>query len=173
MSVDRPQYGEYASPEEQRIRAGLPPLGQEVPSTDALGPVAPLPPATRSAAHPADRLMTAVLLGFGLVNVLSSIPGLLDLSSTLQETLRLMGLEGEFSNFAAAKAWGVVALVALLGGYAATLWLSVRRIRGGRSSWWVPLVGFVVTMLVVSICVSVPMVGDPAFMQGLATPPAG
>ena len=29
MSIERPQYGEYASPEEQRARAGLPPLGAD------------------------------------------------------------------------------------------------------------------------------------------------
>jgi hypothetical protein len=34
-------------------------------------------------------------------------------------------------------------------------------------------VGFAVTMIAVSICISVPMFGDPAFTQSLLTPPAG
>src|SRR5690606_9961062 len=96
------------------------------------------------------RMVTAMLLGIGLVNVLYSIPGFLDLSTTLDQSLKMLGMEGSFSNFAAAKTWGAVGLVVMLAGYALTAWLSVRRIRQGRSSWWLPLVGFVVTMLIVS-----------------------
>lgn len=178
MSVDRPQFGEYATPEEQRARAGLPPVGSDaaasVPAPEPTPAGAPeVAPGVRPAPRRADRLITAVMLGFGLVNVLTSLPGMFNLSTTLQETLRMLGLDGEFANFAAARTWGAVAAVVLLAGYAATLWLAVRRIRRARSAWWIPLVGFVVTMLVVSLCVSVPMFGDPAFMQGLSTPPAG
>lgn len=118
-------------------------------------------------------MVTAVLLGIGLVNVLMSIPGFLDLSATLDQTLTMLGAEGSFSNYAVARTWGVIALIVLFAGYALTLWLSVRRIKRGRSSWWLPLVGFVVTMIAVSICISVPMMGDPAFNQILMTPPAG
>lgn len=177
MSVDRPQYGEYATPEEQRARAGLPPV-EQVSTASAPAPAPPLqqPAVGPAAARPRNRagvMITAVLLGVGLMNVLYSIPEFLDLSSTLEQTLKLLGGDGSFSNFAAAKTWGVIALVVMLAGYGLTLWLALRRIRSGRSSWWVPLVGFVVTMLVVSVCVSVPMLGDPVFTQTLLTPPAG
>ncbi|MGB3374228.1 MAG: DUF6264 family protein [Microbacterium sp.] len=174
MSLDRPQYGEYASPEEQRVRAGLPPV-EQMPA--ASGPVSSTSQPDAVGAPPAGRrvgrMITAVLLGIGLVNVLTSIPGFLDLSATFDQTLKMLGLEGSFSNFAAAKTWGAVALVVMVAGYAVTVWLSVRRIRGNRTSWWVPLVGFLVTMLLVSVCISVPMFGDPAFVQGMLTPPAG
>lgn len=173
MSTDRPQYGEYASPEEQRVRAGLPPVEQApvasapVPAGSQSGAVGAPPAAART-----GRMITAVLLVIGLVNVLMSIPGFLDLSATYNQTLKMLGMEGSFSNFAAAKTWGAVALVVMFAGYASTVWLSVRRIRRGKVSWWVPLVGFVVTMFLVSICLSAPMFGDPAFMQGMPTPPA-
>ena len=172
MSSDRPQYGEYASPEEQRIRAGLPPLGVEpAPSAPARQPAAPgVGPA--SPARRIDRVAAFTLLFFGLFNVVTSIPGFLDLSRTLNESLRMLGLEGEFSNFAAARTWGAISVVVLLAGYAVTVWLTMRRMRRDRSAWWVPLVGFVVTMVAVSMCLAVPMFGDPAFLQGL-TPPAG
>ena len=179
MSVERPQYGEYATPEEQRARAGLPPV-EQMPTASAPAPAPPVPQQplapTAPAARPASRaqvLITAVMLGVGMVNVLSSIPQFLNLSATLQQTLKLMGGEGTFSNFAVARTWGIIAVLVLVAGFAATVWLSVRRIRRGRSSWWVPLVGFAVTMVAVSICVSVPMFGDPAFTQSLLTPPAG
>jgi len=174
MSVDRPQYGEYASPEEQRARAGLPPL-ESVPAASAPGPVPPAAGAGVAArtGGRAGRLITAVLLGIGLVNVLTSIPGLLDLPTTLDQTLTVLGTGGAFTNIAQARAWGAVAVLVMLVGYAATLWLAVRRIRRGRSSWWVPLLGFAVTMFVASICISVPMLSDPAFARALLTPPAG
>jgi len=183
MSDDRPQYGEYATPEQQRAAAGLPPVEPEtqtpaVPSAPA-GAAASAPAASASApsqAKPAsrmDRIITAALLGVGLVNVLGSIPGFLDLSSTMDRTLQVMGLDGEFTNFAAARVWGPTAAVVMLAGYVVTAWLGFRRVRRGRIAWWVPLLGFVITMAIVSVCISVPMLGDPAFTQGLPSAPAG
>lgn len=184
MSADRPQYGEYATPEEQRARAGLPPLGSDAtasapvnepsarPAPAPMG-AAPAPAPVARPANPLGRLVTAMLLGVGLVNVITSIPGFLDLSTTLDASLGILGIDGEFSNFAAARVWGVVAVIVLVVGYVATAWLSFRRLKRGRSAWWIPLVGFVATMLLVSICISVPMMGDPAFTQSLLTPPAG
>lgn len=175
MSVDRPQYGEYASPEEQRARAGLPPDGAE-PAASAASPApAPSHPVEPAAtrARPIGRLVTFVLLGFGLVNVLSSVPQFLNMSTTLTESMRLLGIDGEFTSYAAARTWGVVAVVILLAGYAATVWLSFRQLRRGRASWWVPLVGFVVTMSLVSGCISAVMFSDPAFVDGLLSAPAG
>lgn len=185
MSADRPQYGEYATPEEQRARAGLPPIGADAAASAPViaPPTAPAVPAdvaasaepvgARTPAGPLNRLMTIMLLALGLINVLTSIPGFVDLASTLNLSLQMLGIEGEFSNFAAARTWGVVSVLVMLVGYLATAWFSFRLLKRGRAAWWVPLVGAVVTMLVVSICVSVPMIGDPAFTQSLLTPPAG
>ncbi|GAA2901568.1 DUF6264 family protein [Microbacterium esteraromaticum] len=172
MSADRPQYGEYASPEEQRARAGLPPLNAE--PTASAPPAAPTTPAPGAVtpARPVGRLVTFVLLGFGLVNVLSSIPQFVNMASTLTESMEMLGLDGEFTNFAAARTWGIVAVVVLLAGYAATAWLSLRQLKRNRAAWWIPLVGFVVTMSLVSACISVVMFSDPAFTAGLLTPPA-
>lgn len=173
MTDERPRFGEYATPEQQRAAAGLPPVQPEPPAPHAIPPAAgPGAKPSGRPARPLDRLITAALLGFGLVNVLTSVGGFMDLSTTLNRTLELLGLEGEFTNFGAARVWGVIAAVVMLIGYAATLWLAFRRLRKGRLAWWVPLVGFVVTMALVSACIAVPMFGDPAFTQGL-TPPAG
>lgn len=164
-----PQFGEYATPEEQRRAAGLPPTA---PEPAVLHPAAPPPAAPVAARRPADRLVTLVLLGFGLVNVLMSVPGFLDLATAMNRTLEMLGIDGEFTNFGPARTWGVVAAIVLVLGYAATAWLAWRRLRAGRTSWWIPLVGFVVTMFLVSMCIMVPMLGDPAFTQGmLATAP--
>lgn len=168
MTDQRPQYGELATPEEQRLAAGLPPLAAEpLPA-----PVAPVvAPASARPASSADRTITIVLLAMGLVNVLSSIPGMLDLPSTMNRTMEILGLEGEFTAYEAARTWGSIALVVLLAGYGATVWLSLRRLKARRLAWWIPIVGCIVVTFAMSICISVPMFADPAFMQGL-TPPA-
>lgn len=175
MSDERPQYGEYATPDEQRARAGLPPVDAAPPAP----PLAPAPPApapagsaTPAASTPrvADRAITFGLLTFGLVNVLSSLAGFFNLAATLNQTLQVMGLEGEFTNFSAARIWGPIAAFALIIGYAITVWRAVRRVKAHKAAWWVPLVGFIVTTIVVSLCISVPMFGDPAFLQGLSAP---
>ena len=173
MSADRPQYGEYASPEEQRARAGLPPMNAEPapPAAPVVPPVRGVP--STAPARPVGRLVTFVLLGFGLVNVLSSIPQFVNMASTLTESMELLGLEGEFTNFAAARTWGIIAVIVLLAGYGATAWLSFRQLKRNRAAWWIPLVGFIVTMSLVSACISVVMFSDPAFTAGLLTPPAG
>lgn len=172
MSIERPQYGEYASPEEQRARAGLPPLGADpVASAPEPAPTVSRPTASSAPARPIGRLVTLVLLGFGLVNVLSSIPQFVNMASTLNDSMQMIGIDGEFTNYAAARTWGVVAVVVLLVGYAVTAWLSLRQLKRGGSAWWIPLVGFVITMSLVSACISVVMFSDPAFTTGLLTPP--
>ena len=170
MTDQRPQYGELATPEEQRRAAGLPPLDQVVVDASPAAPPAPAggsPAPTVTRAHPIDRLATIALLAYGLVNVVVTGLSYLDLSRVMNETMQLLGIEGEFTNFAAGRTWGVIAAVVLAAGWCVTAALSVRRLRRGRVTWWLPLVGAAVTMTFVSLCISVPMMGDPAFVAYL------
>ncbi|HWS51904.1 MAG TPA: DUF6264 family protein [Microbacterium sp.] len=178
MTDQRPQYGELATPEEQRRAAGLPASDRVDAGADGVAPsqgasaalLATGAATPRREASSVDRIATFVLLGFGLVNVLSSIGGLLDLASTMNRTMEILGIEGEFTALAVARTWGVMATIILIAGYGLTVWLSLRRVKARRRAWWVPLAGFVLTTFVVSVCISVPMFADPAFMQTLSTP---
>lgn len=168
MDDHRPRYGEYASPEEQRRLAGLAPVDAEppVPHTTATleAPAAPVPhaaPAARPAAG--DRIVTIALLAYGLVNVVMTAIAYLDLPTVLSRSMEILGIDGDFSNFAQGRLWGGIAAVVLVVGYALTTLISLRRLRAAKRSWWVPLVGAAATMLVVSVCLVVPMIGDPAF----------
>ena len=164
----RPQYGEYATPEQQRAARGLPsePLP---PLPDTLVPAAApaKEPATASTPRPrrADRIVTFALLAYGLLTVIMSGTSYLNLAPTLNDALSMVGVEGQFSNFAAARTWGVIATIALVVGWTLTAVLSVRRLRAGKITWWLPIVGAVVTVTLVSICIMVPLVGDPAFIE--------
>jgi len=185
----RPAYGEYATPEEQAkargpvAPAGPPPApdaaGRDATSQDAVptwtvpawsaassgraqdGATAaerPGPPAPRTA----DRIVTVVLLSLGLLNVLWGIPGFLSLASTLQAAYDQMGV-GQYGAGELAGTLGVVAVVSQLLIWAATAWGSVRRMRRGRLSWWVPLVGAAVAFIVVMLVFTIAIVSDPAF----------
>lgn len=165
MTDQRPQYGEYATPDEQRRLAGLPPA-DAVPAAPAMieRPVQTGPDRSIAKARPWDRIITIALLAYGLVNVIMSGISYLDLPTLMNESMRILGIEGEFTNFAQGKLWGTTAAVVLVVGWAITAWLSLRRLRTGKLTWWVPLVGAAVTILIASICIVVPMMGDPAFL---------
>ena len=163
--TDRPQYGEYASAEEQRQLAGLPPVDAvaEAPVVETPAPVDPAP-ATRRAGRPWDRIITIALLAYGVINVFMTGTSYLNLPDLMNQSMQILGIEGEFTNFAQGRVWGTVAAIVLVVGWVITAWLSMRRLRSGRITWWLPLVGAAVTMLVATFCITVPMMGDPAFI---------
>lgn len=173
MSDQRPQYGELATPEEQRRAAGLPPLDEVVIAQ----PAAPLPPtlpagppaneAVPQRSHPLDRFATIAMLAYGLINIVVTGLSYLDLPSVMNQTMKILGIEGEFTNFAQGKTWGTIAAIVLAVGWSVTAALSIRRLRRGRITWWLPIVGAIITMGVVSICIAVPMMSDPAFVAHL------
>ncbi|HWL77174.1 DUF6264 family protein [Microbacterium sp.] len=177
----RPRYGEYATPEEQRARirdpqaawvyspgadaVASPPAPSVAPGVDPQGPV--LRP------HPADRIATIALLVYGAINVVLTAISFLDLPSVAERAMQIMGIPGDFTNVDSARSWGLIAAMLLVVGYIVTALLAVRRLRSGRLTWWIPLVGAVVTYAVVYVCIAIPLLGDPAFSQYISNPPTG
>lgn len=159
MTDQRPQYGEIATLDEQRRAAGLPALADTAPPT--LEQSAASAPVTRS--RPVDRFATIALLAYGLINVVMTGLSYLDFPTAMNQVMGVLGIEGEFTNYAQGKLWGTIAAVVLAAGWALTAYLAIRRLRRGALAWWVPVVGAVVTLFLTSICVAVPMMGDPAF----------
>ncbi|WP_372984297.1 DUF6264 family protein [Microbacterium sp.] len=179
MTDQRPQYGEIATLEEQRRAAGLPPLG-EVPAVEVSGTEnAPAPgdrvPSASAAARPrpVDRFVTIALLAYGLINVVMTGLSYLDFSTAMNQMMTVLGVDGEFTNFAEGRIWGTVAAIVLAVGWSLTAFLSIRRLRAGKLSWWVPLVGAAVTLLVASVCAAIPLMNDPAFIDFVAKTAGG
>lgn len=169
MSDTRPQYGELATPEEQRLAAGLPPLGEVQPAVaipESAPPAAAAAPVRR---RPVDRFATIALLAYGIIVVVTTTMSYLDLPASMNQTMKMLGIDGEFTNFAQGRLWGTIAAIVLVIGWCVTAALSVRRLRRGKLSWWVPIVGATVTLLLASICIAIPMMGDPAFMAYLTS----
>ncbi|MCK8466593.1 DUF6264 family protein [Microbacterium sp. KSW4-16] len=176
MTDQRPQYGELATPEEQRRAAGLPPLDEVAvaPPTPSVAPTAaaasPAPgDGSTTRRRPVDRLVTIALLAYGLVNVIVTGLSYLDLPNVMNETMRILGIDGEFTNFAQGRTWGTIGAIVLAVGWAITAALSIRRLRRGRLTWWLPIVGAIVTGIIVSMCIAVPMMSDPAFTAYLTS----
>lgn len=181
----RPEYGEYATPEEQRARIQQPAVTEALNRgvspdalTDSAAPAAAPPvdvvagaaaSVRESPARTVDRLITAVLLGIGAVNVLFSVPSFLDLTATFTRTMETMGIPGAFTNTAGATQWGAVAAVSIVVGYVLTVFFSWQRIRARRRAWWVPLVGAAITYAIVVASLTVPMMADPAFQEYVRT----
>ena len=191
----RPAYGEYATPEEQRARIQQPDAtaalssGQSLDAPAAPAPTAPtygslgtppplqpgapapvVPPASDSARpirrpRPLDRVATFALLGYGLFNVLTSIPAFTDYSTYADTLLGVMGVDAKFTGDG--RGWGLAAAFVLGLGWlltAAVTWLVLRT---GRMTWWIPLVGGVVFTLAASSLLIVPIFSDPTIWDAL------
>ncbi|MDO8382375.1 MAG: DUF6264 family protein [Microbacterium sp.] len=192
----RPEYGEYATPEEQRARIQQPDATHALSSGQSLdAPAAPVPPAppygsasttppALSAGAPApvvpeasgparpvrrprtvDRIATFALLGYGLFNVLTSIPAFTEYSTYANTLLDIMGVDAEFSG--GGRGWGLAAAFVLGLGWLLTATLTWLNLRRGRITWWIPLVGGVVFTLTASVLLMVPLFSDPTIWNAL------
>ncbi|MDW4571209.1 DUF6264 family protein [Microbacterium sp. M3] len=171
----RPQYGEYATPEEQRARIQQPapwqletagPVMTDLPDpAPAPGHVAPVPPEPRR--RPVDRIVTIALLAYGLINVVTSVPAFLDYSAYADMMLGMLGVDAELSDPAGARGWAIAAALVLVIGWAITAALSVWSLRRGRLTWWIPLTAGIVVTFVAGALMAAPLLGDPAIWQAL------
>lgn len=166
----RPQYGEYASPEEQRARIQRPEVTEalEAGVAPAPEPAAESAPAANRARGPlADRVATFVLLVYGLISVISTITQLLDFPGYAERAAQILGVDATYTALSTGYVWGAVASVVYAIGYLLTAALTWRRLRRGRIAFWVPLVGFVATTLVAGVCITIALTADPAFLSAL------
>lgn len=184
----RPQYGEYATPEEQRARIADPgaaaaleaaaaPVAQTAEhrrvagSEEHAAPQLASPRPTTTAARPtrtADRIITIALLAYGLVTVLGAIPQLVDFAGFARTWMDMAGIDGTLTDPAAGRAWGIAGAVVFAAGWLLTAVLAWWSLSRRRLSWWIPLVGAIVTFVIVSLCLSVPLLSDPAILNGFS-----
>lgn len=167
----RPQFGEYATPEEQRRAIKVPDVHSE-PESAVAEPVSPKQPDQKAgsdavAAAP-DRLATYTLLAIGLFSALSTVPMLLDLPATITRAYAQLGVS-DFTSDATASVVGWVVLVVQFGLWVLALLLSLRQIGRGKRSWWIPLVIGVVANLILIVSLMILMMIDPAFTEYVNT----
>ncbi|MDQ1083752.1 MULTISPECIES: DUF6264 family protein [Microbacterium] len=171
----RPQFGEYATPEEQRARIQRPEVTEALDAGVAPRPEQPAPAAVASdGARPGvlrgplwDRILTGGLLAYGLVSTVSTIVQLLDFPHYAESAATVLGADAAYTNLQAGYVWGAAAALVYGIGWLLTAVLSWRRLKRGRVAFWIPIAGFVVTALIAGICVTLALVGDQQFMTAI------
>ncbi|MBU4465272.1 MAG: hypothetical protein KKH75_05430 [Actinobacteria bacterium] len=177
----RPEYGEYATPEEQRARIQAPDVsaaldaGVSVQATPSYGEatgavtrgvtspmVAPASAPARPRNPRVDRLVTGILLGYGLFTVITSAVQLADFTGFATTWMATVQIPGTFTNIAQGQQWAIIGAVLFGAVWMLTALLSWRRLAKGRRAWWVPIVGAVVAYTALTLCLVVPLMGDPA-----------
>jgi hypothetical protein len=164
----RPQYGEYASVDEQIAAGGVPVEAEPVvtPAAVARAPLAPPDPVTRvDGAPPVSRtwdvVLTLTLLVLGAYSILTSIAGLLDFSTVLVELYAAAGY-GAYTSIALADGIGVGILVSHSIVYVVTVAVALSRLRARRLAFFVPISGAVLAGVFYFVLVLVAMTSDPA-----------
>lgn len=171
----KPQYGEYATPEQQRASIQVPfdvahPEPVPVPVTRTAQPERPRPPAaspTRAGTPPTrsgDRFATIALLAVGLINVVTTVPGLFRVSDTLNQAFKQMDI-GSFTATPVSTGVGIGLAIFYVLAWLATLALTLRALRSGRIAFWIPLVAGVIVTVLALICFLILFFNDPSFMS--------
>jgi hypothetical protein len=186
----RPQYGEYATPEEQRARIKDPsahPFGSPAqPSAGERGSYGersgvPIPPIARAdvpeeTAQPSarqratnrgvDRIATLALLALGLYSVLSTLVTMADLAGYLDSTMKQLGI-GSYTATPTTAVIAVVISVVNVVAWLVSAPLSMLSLRAGRISFWIPLTAGVVVTVITAICYAVLLMSDPSFVASV------
>jgi hypothetical protein len=168
----RPQYGEYATPEQQAAAMGKthvpqPPAPAPVPMGAPLAaPPAPTdrgtgdaPPYPQRQSGFFNRFFTVFLLGFGALTLFGWAPLWLNLASQLQSAYQSYGLS--ITVPLSVNAAGIPILIVNIALYVLSVVLSVFALRRGRIAFYIPVVGFVVFLFTASIIIGIV---SPAFV---------
>lgn len=175
----RPQYGEYATPEQQAAAMGK---TYVPPTPEAASPV-PVPverdfraPDAREQ-HPgygqpypvrqssyANRFLTIFLLGLGALALFGDAPLWLNLVSTFKSAYE-SSYGGTLTVPSSVGAAGIPIIVSNVVFYGLSVFFSVLALRRGRIAVYIPIVGFFAFALSISIIVAIV---SPAFVAQLS-----
>jgi hypothetical protein len=148
MTDDRPipQYGEYATPEQQAAAMGhayVPPLPP--PPAGAPHPAAPAPPGEqlrgeqlRGSGHFVDRFVTTFQLGVGLLFLISS--DWFHIAENANSALSETGLTTRLPSSVDQYGWVLLGVNILFLG--ATIVWAYATLRRGRRAYYIPFVGY-------------------------------
>jgi uncharacterized protein (DUF697 family) len=161
-----PRYGEYATPQDQAqaMRSKQPIAPGDAPSSQ-VGPAWGGPTGVESA-RPTPRrwdlILTAVILAYATLNVVSQLFLGSSLSTVIDDFYRLQGI-GKYTPTSLAGALSIVlnGVTAVL--YVLTVAFTVRQLRRGRVAFYIPIIGGVIATLVAVAFVIVLLTGDPTF----------
>ena len=183
----RPQYGEYATPQEQAkiIADSLPPVsallvppparplttgggsGHRPPdAATRVSANAPVRPATPRRTRRWDLVLTAVFLGYANVNVIAQLVSRDTLATIVTQFLVAQGI-GAYTPTALTTTLGNVLNIVTLALFVVTVLATTWMLRRGRVAFWVPIVGGVAATTVALVFVVILLQSDPMFTAHL------
>ncbi|PIJ13864.1 hypothetical protein BMH32_01460, partial [Leucobacter sp. OLJS4] len=137
----------------------------------AHAPLPQQPPRAQAKPRTADRVITIFLLVIGAFGALNIAFELYRFPLSQRTMAELLGV----SDYTA-PGWlepvGIICAIAVLGLYAVSLILSVRRLRANRLTFFVPLIAGVAAFLLVMVITIAAMAGSPELMTALQDPDA-
>lgn len=160
-----------ASDKEDKVSQVTPPAEKKDDSKQAPTPLTPEEKKERSLAF--DRFITWGLIFIGVYSVFSGLADyinprasmnlLYDELNTLNPAFQL----GTFENvsFAIQMGWVAVTIQAVV--LALVVWNSRQRMKAKKFSWWVPLVGAVISNSLSTACIFIALFSDPGFQEGI------
>ncbi|MCU1526126.1 MAG: hypothetical protein JWO18_3020 [Microbacteriaceae bacterium] len=158
----RPQYGEYATPQEQAkaVGASAPHFGHAIPP--ASPPTYSAPPAAKTTPRRWDLVLSTALLAYGLINVFSGFFQFSDLGRLIDGVYATQGV-GQFTPTSLSATLGIVINASNVVLWIATAFVTVRLLRRQKLAFYVPLIGGAVASIVAASCLMVLLFSDPAF----------
>lgn len=171
----RPQYGEYATPQEQAkvIADSLPPVSAllvppaipKIPKApDASTRVAATPLGTSPGRRPRrwDLILSAALLGYATINVIAQLVARDTLAAIATQFFIAQGI-GDYTPTALTTSLGTTLNVITLALFVVTVLATVWMLRHGRVAFWVPIAGGALATIVALVFVVILLQSDPAF----------
>ena len=133
----------------------------------------PTPVVERDPALRTDRLLTWVIIGFAIIQVLSSLSQYTNMVQVLSEVyLQFEAIDPSISigryedaEFAALIGQIMMTLDGAILGF--TIWWALARMRTNRRAFWVPVLGWLVSTVTSVILLAVALNHDPAFVAEL------
>ncbi|MEO7348441.1 MAG: DUF6264 family protein [Terrimesophilobacter sp.] len=171
----RPEYGEYASSDEQEAaltRSGVTPPHPVAEGVDSL-----TPQALRGVSHHeavegdsarrvADRLVTVFLISFWAIFVIGDAASFLNLGESLRAPMKQIGID-DFQPTALTAAAGIAMLVSQAVLWALAAAWSYRRLSRRMTAWWVPVVLGALSFIVIVVVLGTLLATDPSFTPAL------
>lgn len=117
----------------------------------------------------ADRIITALLLTVGAFGALQSGFAMFGLGRQFAMMADVLGVS-DFTAPSWLELTGRIAGIAVLAFYALVLVYSIRRLRSGKLTFWVPLVAGVIVFVIVFIVSIAALTTSPELMQAMSDP---
>lgn len=163
---ERPEYGEYATPEEQAEAMGTPTapfVEAAIVEPEALADAAAA--VTRPQPRRWDLVLTIALIVVGTYQVFTGFVSYSDLPYTLSQVYALMGYDGDYPDIERANAVGLAINIVQPVLLVIAILLAMRSLRRGRVTFYIPLIAGVVSTIILFVFFAVLLAGDPALMK--------